>query len=127
MSCNLGKLVESYQYLSNPNPTVISFETSSALFGSTCFERLTTLEDEPPVEIFLLVPVGSVECFGDSCVVSVGVAGTSCSNGGGRTTLSGFGWSGIRDLVVFLPDLEDLGDFIFEFLKVLREVRRTVS
>ena len=93
MSCNLGKLVESYQYLSNPNPTVISFETSSALFGSTFFERLTTLEDEPPLgdEIFLLILVGSEECFGDSCEVSVGEGGAARSNGGGRTTLNGFG------------------------------------
>ena len=83
MSCSLGKFVESYQYLSNPNPTVISFETSSALFGSTCFERLTILEDELPVEIFLLVDVGSVVCFGDSCVVSVGVGVASCGIVGG--------------------------------------------
>ena len=59
--------------MSKPNPTEISFETSSALSGSVNFERLVGLDDEPPfgVEIWRLVPACIVDGIGVSFLVSV--------------------------------------------------------
>ena len=61
------------QYLSKPNPTDISLETSSALLGSVSFERLAVLDDEPPfgVVIWRLFPACTVEGVGVSFLVSV--------------------------------------------------------
>ena len=38
--------MDSYQYLSSPNPTVISFETSSAMLGSTFFVLLADFDND---------------------------------------------------------------------------------
>lgn len=43
----LGKGVESYQYLSRPNPTDIFLAISSGLLGSTFFVNLVSLDDDP--------------------------------------------------------------------------------
>ena len=86
--------MESYQYLSSPNPTVISLEISLALLGSISLALFVGLDDELPFGVLLgcLVPA----CIVDRLSVSefcgsLEVDGGAVINGEGWTTLRGFG------------------------------------
>ena len=86
--------MESYQYLSSPNPTDISLEISSALLGSHCFDLFVGLDDESPLEVLFgrLVPTCIVDTLGASELFgSLGEDGGAVINGEGCTILRGFG------------------------------------
>ena len=86
--------MESYQYLSSPNPTDISLEISSALLGSTCLALFIGLDDELSFGVSLgrLVPTCIVNKLGVSEFCgSLEVDGGAVINGEEWTTLRGFG------------------------------------
>ena len=126
MAWSCGKGVESYQYLSKPNPTDISFEISSALFGSVIFKRLVGLDDESPfgVVFWRLFPACIVDGIVVSFLVSVDEDGGASIFGDGWTTLRGCGWEVLQDfgvfLFIFLPEFEVFGVLIV-ILKVYWE------
>ena len=84
--------MESYQYLSSPNPTDISLEISSALLGSTCLDLFVGLDHELSFGVSLgrLVPAFIVDTLGVSEFCgSLEVDSGAVINGEGLTTLRG--------------------------------------
>ena len=84
--------MDSYQYLSRPNPTDISFEISSALLGSLCLVLFADLDNDLPVDVSFgrLFPTCIVDALGvPECFFEGDEAAVIC--GEGWTTLRGFG------------------------------------
>ena len=86
--------MDSYQYLSSPNPIVISFEISSALLGSLCLDLFADLDNDLPVGVSMgrLFPTCIVDTLGvpEFCGSFEG-DGAAMISGEGWTTLRGFG------------------------------------
>ena len=82
----------SYQYLSRPKPTEISFVISSGLLGSTVLVFFNGLDDDPPLGVVFwhLVPPCMVEELGGSNYFgSDEEDGGVVINGHGCTTFNG--------------------------------------
>ena len=78
--------MDSYQYLSRPKPTVISFDTSSAQLGSLFFALFVDFDNDLLVGVLmgLLFP---------TCIVDAhGVPDCSCDDDGGGA-IWGDGWT----------------------------------
>ena len=83
--------MDSYQYLSRPNPTDISFEISSALLGSLCLVLFADLDYDFSVGVSLgrLFPTCIVDALGvPECSFDRDRVATICE---GWTTFNGFG------------------------------------
>ena len=78
--------MDSYQYLSSPKPTVISFDTSLALLGSLFLARLADFDCDLSIGVLigLLFPTCIVE--------ALGVPDCSC-DGDGAAAIWGDGWT----------------------------------
>ena len=72
--------MDSYQYMSSPNPTVISFDTSSALLGSLFFALFADFDND--------LSVGeSMGLLFLTCIVdALGVPDCSCDEVGAATS-----------------------------------------
>ena len=78
--------MDSYQYFSSPNPTIISFDISSALLGSLFLALFADLDNDFSV-------AASLGCFFPTCIVdALGVP--ECSIDGERAAaICGEGWT----------------------------------
>ena len=84
--------MDSYQYLSRPNPTDISFDISSTLLGSLCLVLFVDLDNDFSVGVSLdrLFPTCIVDALG-VLECSFDGDGAAAIWGEGWTTFNGFG------------------------------------
>ena len=78
--------MDSYQYLSSPNPTNISFDISSALLGSVFFALFADFDKDLSAGV-------SIGLLFLTCIVdALGVPDGSC-DGDGAAAIWGDGWT----------------------------------
>ena len=83
--------MDSYQYFSRPNPTVISFDTSSAQLGSLFFALLADFNSDLSTGV-------SMGLLFLTCIMdALGVPDCSCDDGGGAA-IWGDGWTTFNGL-----------------------------
>ena len=83
--------MDSYQYLSSSNPTINSFEISSALLGSLFLALFADLDNNLSVGV-------SMRRLFPTCIVDTLGVPESCGSfeGDGAAVISGEGWTTLR-------------------------------